>query len=138
MLFQCYAEIVPPRARVSSFLRMPGNDPEVHHIQGIPSIPHGDFTLPQLRIVSRHPSLSVTIQMLRVPNVPKHTTTHHYIAYKTTAAMVLEELCSSWGLLTSSKCAGNVTYSLEMELDDGSRQGEYQSYLPYIRLSTFP
>src|SRR5258708_39860773 len=83
--------------------------PEAHHIQGIPSIPHWDFALPQLCIISRLPSLSAMIQMLQDLNVPKHTTTHHYIAYKTTAAMLLEELCSSWGLLTSSKCAGNVS-----------------------------
>lgn len=114
ILEQC-ADLLPSQSRISAFLRSVELSEDGSQNTEYPLSSH--LHTPCLRIISRHPSLSTLITLVRVPSMPNGFQIRWFISYDTTASQLLSNVIESYGI---PKFAGGSTvdYLLEIELND--------------------
>lgn len=118
--------LVDPGASVASLLGPSDPRPTMRrHFSAFPLTSH--LHAPILRLVSLHPTLSVILSFLRVPEIHDGFQRRFYFARETAVENVIESALIELGLPRQSAVLGNVEldYVMEEVWIDGSQESQF-------------
>lgn len=112
------------------------NDTQVRHFSAFPLTSH--MHTPTLRLVSLHPSLSVTLSFVRVPEIHETFSWKVFFARASTVKDLINTVVEELGLAKSLPIpgAGTLEYVLEEVWEDGDYEREFYFFAFSLKLTS--
>lgn len=128
--------ILDPMLSVSPLLNSSEatKDTPARHFSAFPLTSH--MHTPTLRLVSLHPSLSVTLSFIRVPEIHETFTRRVFFARASTAEDVINTVVEDLGLAKTLPIpgAGSLEYVLEEVWEDGNSKPKFCFFMFSLNL----
>ena len=128
--------ILPDSTPISPILNSsskPASPQVQRHFSAFPLTSH--LHTPELRLVSRHPLLCITLQLLRIPEIHDGFQWKRFLAYSTTVDDVIQGVCEELGLTKHipGPAGGPVEYVMEQVWQPAKgNEGQLYAFSPHF------